>query len=177
MTAERKNEAFEGDARLTVLGDQLKPGDQAPDFHLDLLEPGAPFPREVSLDESRGHRRILNVINSIDTPVCHVETLRWQNLRDQLPAHAEVYTVSMDLPFAMLRWGAAENVDHAMLSSHRSEQFGKDYGVLIKEWRLLQRAVFVIDENNRIAHVEYVADQMLEPNYDAALAATTAKAT
>ena len=166
---ERHNEAFEGDAKLTVIGPKLQPGDPAPDFVLDILEPGAAFAREVRLSDSNGRVRILNVINSIDTPVCHLETQKWQQLRNRLPKNAEVYTVSMDLPFALLRWSADENVDHPMLSSHRSEEFGADYGVLLKEWRLLQRAVFIIDEDNRIKHAEYVADQMLEPDYDQAL--------
>jgi thiol peroxidase len=82
-----------------------------------------------------------------------------------------VYTVSMDLPFALDRWRQAEDVGHTLLSAHRDEAFGRDYGVLIKEWRLLQRAVFVIGPDDRLRHVEYVADQMREPDYAAALAA------
>lgn len=169
MRTERHNEAYEADAKLTVIGSRLNAGDHAPDFELDILEAGAAFPREVKLSDSNGRVRILNVINSIDTPVCHVETQKWHKLREQLPNNTEVYTVSMDLPFALLRWSADQNVDHPMLSSHRSEKFGADYGVLLKEWRLLQRAVFVIDENNKIKYAEYVADQMLEPDYDEAL--------
>lgn len=80
----------------------------------------------------------------------------------------------MDLPFAQARWQGAEGVKHQALSSHRSEQFGRDYGVLLKEWRLLQRAVFVIDRDDRVVYAEYVADQMREPDYDAALAAVRA---
>jgi len=77
----------------------------------------------------------------------------------------------MDLPFAQARWHQTENVTHQSLSSHRSEQFGWDYGVLLKEWRMLQRAVFVIDGIEHIVHAEYVADQMTEPDYEAALEA------
>ena len=113
--------------------------------------------------------RLLNVVNSLDTPVCHVETHRWEALRADLPENVRVYTVSMDLPFAQARWQQAESVTHQALSAHRNEQFGRDYGVLIKEWRLLQRAVFVIDADGRIAYAEYVPDQMREPDYDAAL--------
>jgi thiol peroxidase len=83
----------------------------------------------------------------------------------------------MDLPFAQARWQTAESVTHPALSSHRSEQFGRDYGVLIKEWRLLQRAVFVIGRDNRLVYVEYVADQMREPDYGAAVAAVKSAAT
>jgi thiol peroxidase len=87
-----------------------------------------------------------------------------------LPAGVVLYTISMDLPFALLRWQTAEGMDHAFLSAHRGDRFGLDYGVLLEEWRLLQRAVFVIDAQDRIAYAEYVADQMMEPDYEAALA-------
>jgi hypothetical protein len=78
-------------------------------------------------------------------------------MRADLPPHVRVYTVSMDLPFAQARWLTTERVAHQALSAHRGETFGQDYGVLIKEWRLLQRAVIVIDRNDRIVHSEYVA--------------------
>ena len=94
--------------------------------------------------------------------------------RANLPADVVLYTVSMDLPWAMARWSAAENVGHQGLSSHRDDTFGRDYGVLLKEWRLLQRAVIVIGRDDTVAYAEYVADQMLEPDYDAALAAVRA---
>jgi thiol peroxidase len=113
----------------------------------------------------------LNVVNSVDTPVCHVETCHWQALVKLLPQDVVLYTISMDLPFALARWASQADADHALLSAHRSDQFGRDYGVLLKEWRLLQRAVFVIGGDDRIAHAEYVPDQMREPDYDAALAA------
>jgi thioredoxin-dependent peroxiredoxin len=171
MTHRRTGEAFEEGVRLTVVGKKLVAGQVAPPFELDTLRPGAPFPEPVTLDDSAGRVRLLNVINSIDTPVCHVETCRWEQLRGELPAGVALYTISMDLPFALLRWQTAEGMEHAFLSSHRSERFGTDYGVLLAEWRLLQRAVFVIDGEGRIAHAEYVADQMKEPDYDAALAA------
>jgi thioredoxin-dependent peroxiredoxin len=127
--------------------------------------------RTVRLSDSAGSVRLLNVINSLDTPVCHVETHRFEDSRSDLPPDVRVYTISMDLPFAQARWHQTENVSHQSLSSHRSEQFRRDYGVLPKEWRLLQRAVFVIDKNDRIVYAEYVTDQMTEPDYDATLAA------
>src|SRR6266568_5168741 len=126
----------------------------------------------VQLEDSAGTVRLLNVVNSLDTPVCHVETRRWEELRADLPSNVRIYTVSMDLPFAQARWQAAEGVRHQALSARRSEQFGHDYGVLIKEWRLLQRAVFVIDRHDQVVYAEYVADQMREPDYPAALKAT-----
>jgi thioredoxin-dependent peroxiredoxin len=169
---ERHGEAFELDQRLTVVGKKLQVGEKAPNFALDYLDPADSSIRTVRLADSAGLVRLLNVVNSLDTPVCHVETRRWEGLRDDLPPDVCVYTISMDLPYAQARWQTAEDVTHQILSSHRSEQFGQDYGVLIKEWRLLQRAVFVIDRNDRIAYTEYVADQLAEPDYLAAMEAT-----
>jgi len=169
MTQKRTGEAFEDTVQLTVVGGKLEAGQPAPAFELDCLSPGDAFPHAVSLEDSAGAVRLLNVINSIDTPVCHVETRRWDELRAQIPPEVRTYTISMDLPFALLRWQSAEGARHELLSSHRSERFGEDYGVLLEEWRLLQRAVFVIAPDGTIAHAEYVADQMKEPDYDAAL--------
>jgi thiol peroxidase len=115
--------------------------------------------------------RLLNVVNSLDTPICHIETKRWETERLSLPPVVQMYTISMDLPFALARWQGAEGTTHAALSGHRSEAFGVDYGVLIKEWRLLQRAVFVIGRDDRIRYAEYVADQMAEPDYVATVEA------
>lgn len=176
MTQKRTGEAFEDTVQLTVIGEKLAAGQRAPAFELDCLSPGDAFPHAVTLEDSAGAVRLLNVINSIDTPVCHVETRRWDELRAQIPAEVRTYTISMDLPFALSRWQTAESAQHELLSSHRSERFGEDYGVLLEEWRLLQRAVFVIDAEGRTAHAEYVADQMKEPDYDAALAAVRALA-
>jgi len=172
MNTTRTGEAFEGDIRLTVLGDQLRVGDTAPDFALDALGPGEALPREVTLTGGAGRVRLLHVVNSLDTPVCHVGAHRFDELRTaHLPSNVDVYTVSMDLPFAQARWRGAESVAHEALSSHRSETFGRSYGVLLQEWRLLQRAVFVIDGDGKIRHAEYVADQMAEPDYAAAISA------
>jgi thiol peroxidase len=88
-----------------------------------------------------------------------------------MSTNVRVYTISMDLPFAQSRWMTSANAAHQALSAHRSEKFGQDYGVLLKEWRLLQRAVFVIDGSDKIVQAEYVADQMLEPDYLAAVEA------
>ena len=177
MTKIRTGEAFEGDIRLTVVGDRLRVGDTAPDFVLDTIAPGDPAPREVTLSSGNGRVRLLHVVNSLDTPVCHVGAHRFEDLRSAgLPSNVDVYTVSMDLPFAQLRWRGAESVSQEALSGHRSESFGRDYGVLLQEWRLLQRAVFVVDGDGQIQHAEYVADQMAEPDYGAAIAAARAAA-
>ncbi|WP_117208947.1 thiol peroxidase [Allorhizocola rhizosphaerae] len=166
---ERTGEAFELGEQLTVIGIKLQAGDAAPDFVLDFLDTDGAI-KPVSLADSHGAQRLLNVINSIDTPVCQVETRSWQQ-RLPVDSGVRVMTISMDLPFALDRWRETEGAGHQLLSAHRSETFGRDYGVLLKEWRLLQRAVFVIDGAGRIVHAEYVPDQMAEPDYDAAIAA------
>ena len=168
---ERTGEAYELGEQLTVVGEKLRPGDPAPAFALESFDPASGQMERVRLEDSRGSVRLLNVVNSLDTPVCHVETRRWEALRGDLPTEVVIHTISMDLPFAQARWRQAENIGHQALSAHKDEAFGEDYGVLLKEWRLLQRAVFVINRDDRIAHVEYVPDQMAEPDYDAAVKA------
>ena len=171
VTEERTGEAFEFAEQLTVVGRKLQPGEAAPAFTLEHFDAAAGAMRQVELGESAGQVRLLNVINSLDTPVCHTETRHWDQLRQDLPSNVVVYTVSMDLPFAQARWQTSEGTAHVALSAHKDEAFGRDYGVLLKEWRLLQRAVFVIDCADTLAYTEYVADQMTEPDYAAAVAA------
>ncbi len=166
---ERHGEAYELGEILTVLGSKLQPGSNAPDFSLEHFEGDAMS--TINLHDTAGHVRLLNVVNSLDTPVCHIETRKWENLRRDLPPDTIIYTISMDLPYAQARWQTSEGVTHSALSAHKSEQFGQDYGVMLKEWRLLQRAVFVIDPEGRLAYVEYVPDQMREPDYEQAVAA------
>jgi thiol peroxidase len=173
---ERVGEAFEFGEALTVAGRKLQVGDPAPDFTLEHFDPEQQAIRPIALADTAGRVRLLNVINSLDTPVCHLETRKWEQIRADLPDDVVVYTISMDLPFAQGRWQGAEQVIHSSLSAHKSESFGVDYGVLIKEWRLLQRAVFVIGRDGAITYAEYVNDQMREPDYSAAVAAVRAAA-
>jgi len=146
---ERTGEAFEFDEQLTVIGGKLQPGDTAPEFELDYFDSENEKMQTVRLSDSAGSVRLLSVVNSLDTPVCQVETHRFEDSRSNLPQDVQIYTISMDLPFAQARWHQNEDVSHRSLSSHRSEQFGRDYGVLLKGWRLLQRAVFVVDKTTR----------------------------
>ena len=163
--------AVEAGQPLTVVGNRLKVGDKAPAFELDYLN-GADF-GAIKLSDLAGQVVVLNVLNSIDTPVCDVQTRRLDtSLTGESGVEGvQLVTVSMDLPFALARWVSANGVAHPAASSHRSEKFGHHYGVLIKEWRALQRAIFVIDGEGRITYVEYVLDQDHEPDYDAATAA------
>lgn len=157
----REGDAVDAGRPLTVIGRRLELGELAPDFELDCLDDSG-F-RTVRLSDSPGFVRVLNVVNSLDTPVCDTQTRR---LEWQLDG-ARLITVSMDLPFAQARWTREASVRHTPASSHRSEDFGRDYGVLIKEWRALQRSIFVIDGSGHIRHVEYVVDQGTEPDYNA----------
>jgi thiol peroxidase len=167
----RISEAFAGNEQLTVMGKQLQVGDQAPDFSLDYLDLADLVVRTISLADSRELMRLLSVVNSLGRSVCQRVTHRWEALCADFPANACIYTVSMDSPQEQAEWQDAERVLHQVLSAQRSEQFGLDYGVWLKEWRLLQQAVFVIDQNDRIVYIEYVADQLHEPDYAAAMQA------
>lgn len=168
---ERKGLAFAGTEPLTVIGKQLHPGEAAPDFSLDYLDLADMIVRTVGLADSAGMMRLLNVVNSLERPLCQVVTRRWEALCADLPPNTCMYTVSMDLPQMQARWQDTAGVLHQTLSAHRSQQFGQDYGVWLKEWRQLARAVFVIDRHDRIVYTQYVADQRHEPEYAAALEA------
>ena len=168
---EHKDLAFAGNEQLTVMGKPLHPGEAAPDFCLDYLDLVDLAIHTVGLSDSRGLIRLLNVVNSLERPICQRVTRQWETLCATLPPNACIYTVSMDSPQMQARWQDTVGVLHQVLSAQRSEQFGQDYGVWLREWRLLQRSVFVLDRNDRIVYVEYVADQLREPDYAAALQA------
>jgi len=149
---------------MTAIGPELKSGDKAPDFQTvdDSLKP-------VDLAATGQGVRIFSVVPSLDTPVCDAQTKRFNEEAGKLP-DVRIYTVSMDLPFAQKRWCGAYGVDHVkMLSDHKSGSFGEHYGTLIKELRILSRAIFVLDQNNTIRHVEYVKEVADHPNYESAL--------
>ncbi len=164
---ERKGAAtFKGNP-LTLVGPELKPGMQAPDFKLlagDLSE--------VTLASTKGKTRIISVVPSLDTPVCEMQTKRFNEEASKLPADVVVLTVSTDLPFAQSRWCGAAHVDRVQcLSDHRDTHFGKAYGVLIKELRLLSRSIFIVGPDDKLQYVEYVKEITQHPNYEKALAA------
>ncbi|HUP04372.1 MAG TPA: thiol peroxidase [Bryobacteraceae bacterium] len=154
---------------LTLIGPELKPGDAAPDF--SLVDKGL---KSVTLKDTGNNVRIFSVVPSLDTPVCDAQTKKFNEAAAQLPG-VDIYTVSMDLPFAQSRWCGAFAVDRVkMLSDHREGSFGANYGTLIKELRIESRAIFVVDPENRIRHAEYVKEVADFPNYEAALAAAKA---
>jgi len=151
---------------LTVVGPELKAGDKAPDFTAvdDSL-------KALDLAGTGSGVRIFSVVPSLDTPVCDAQTRRFNEEAGKLP-DVKIYTFSMDLPFAQKRWCGAFGIDHVkMVSDHRDASFGQAYGTLIKDLRILSRAIFVVDKNNTIRYVEYVKEVGEHPSYDAALAA------
>ncbi len=153
-------------APLTLIGPELKPGDTAPDFH--VVDKGL---KPVTLKDTGGQVKIFSVVPSLDTPVCDAQTKKFNEAAAQLPG-VDIFTVSVDLPFAQTRWCGAFGVDRVkMLSDYQDGSFGSNYGTLIKELRIESRAIFVLDRNNQIRYVEYVKEVADFPNYDAALAA------
>jgi thiol peroxidase len=168
---ERMDEAVAGDERLTGMGRQLQAGDPAPDFRLDYLDLADLVVRTICLADSSGSVRLLGVVNGLAAPFCQQVIKRWETLRVQLPPEACIYSVSLDPPQVQASFQETEGVLHHLLSAHRSDQFGRDYGVWLNEWSLFQRAVFVLDRADRITYAEYLPDQLREPDYAAALQA------
>jgi thiol peroxidase len=148
---------------LTLIGKELKVGDTAPDFEVldNDLSP-------VKLSSFRGKICVISSVPSLDTPVCDMETRRFNQEAGELSGDIQILTISMDLPFAQKRWCGAAGVDKVVtLSDHRNTSFGTAYGVLIKELRLLARCVFVLDREGIIRYVQMVNEITEEPDYDA----------
>jgi thiol peroxidase len=126
--------------------------------------------QEVTLAKTGAGVRVFSVVPSLDTPVCDMQTKKFNDEAAKMP-NVAFYTVSMDLPFAQKRWCASFGVDNVkMVSDHKFASFGESYGTLIKDWRIESRALFVVDANDVIQHVEYVPEVADHPNYDVALA-------
>lgn len=151
---------------VTLAGKKLQVGDTAPDFSLTDTDLS-----KKTLADFAGQKKVISVVPSIDTGVCDAQTRRFnQELSDA--DNTVVITVSVDLPFAQARWcGAAGLNDAITLSDYYDYSFGKAYGLLINELHLLGRAVFVLDEDNKITYLEYLDEMTNHPNYDAALVA------
>jgi len=149
---------------ITLVGDQVNVGEKAPNFTLlsnDL--------QEKTLDDYKGQTLLISVVPSLDTEICSVQTKKFNDEASVLQG-VKILTVSMDLPFAQARWCGLESVNNIeTLSDHREASFGENYGVLIKELRLLTRSLFVVDQDQHISYVEYVDEVGTHPNYDAVL--------
>ncbi len=164
---ERANLVKMGGKPVTLLGSELKVGDTAPDFAAvgNDLKP-------VTLSQFKGQVVVISSVPSLDTPVCDMETRRFNTEAASLGPNVVILTVSMDLPFAQKRWCGATGVDRVVtVSDHREAAFGLAYGVLIKEVRLLARAVFVVDRDGIIRYIQFVKETGTEPDYAPVLAA------
>jgi len=167
MIQERTGVAtFKGNP-ITLMGPELKVGDQAPEFNLskNLLE-------QATLSDYAGKVKLISVVPSLDTGVCDAQTRRFNEAASELGDDVIVLTISADLPFAQARWCGAAGVDRVVtLSDYRDNSFGKAYGVLIKEFVIDMRSIFVIDQNNVIQYVEYLPEMAEHPDYDKAVEA------
>ncbi|MDR3603839.1 MAG: thiol peroxidase [Syntrophaceae bacterium] len=164
MTERKGLVTFKGNP-LTLIGKEVKVGDAAPDFTA-LANDLSP----ISLSSFKGKPLIISSVPSLDTPVCDMSTRRFNQEATALGSDVTILTISMDLPFAQARWCGAAGVQNIMtLSDHRDASFGMAYGLLIKELRLLARAVFVIDKNGKIQYLQLVPEVAQEPDYDGAL--------
>ena len=149
---------------FTLDGPRLEVGDRAPDFRVVnvALKP-------LTLDTLKGSIRIFSVIPSIDTPICASQSMRFNQESSQIEG-SKCYTVSMDLPYALDRWCTLSRVDSFyMLSDYQEASFGKAYGSLIKELRLLTRAVFIVDDSGILRYVEYCDELYTHVDYSLAL--------
>ncbi|GIP27660.1 putative thiol peroxidase [Paenibacillus sp. J23TS9] len=167
MAQERTGVAtFKGNP-LTLVGPQLQAGDQAPDFTVskNLVE-------QASLQDFAGKIKLISVVPSLDTGVCDAQTRRFNEEAGALGDDVIVLTISADLPFAQARWCGAAGVDRVVtLSDHKDMSFGQAYGVLIKEFRLDMRSIFVVDKNDKITYVEYLPEMTEHPDYEKAVTA------
>lgn len=162
------NITFKGNP-VTLLGNEVKVGDKAPDFSV-LANDLSP----VTLSDSKGSVRLLVAVPSVDTGVCDAEVRRFNQEAANLD-NVKVLTFSVDLPFAQKRWCGANGIENVQtLSDHRSLSFGEAYGLHIQELRLLARAVFVVDSSDTVTYVEYVSEATNHPNYEAAIEAAKA---
>ena len=153
---------FNGDP-ITLVEEQVKVGDTAPDFLVvdNTL-------KDLTLSDTKG-KRIFVTVPSLDTSVCDMEVRKFNEEASKLD-DVTVYVISMDLPFAQVRWCGNAGVDRVKtVSDYKQKSFGKNYGALIEEFCFLTRAIFVVDENNKITYVEYCKDVINEPDYESAL--------
>jgi thiol peroxidase len=151
---------FKGNPLETV-GTPPQVGDTAPEFTLVGNDMAA-----VNLADTAGKIRVLSVIPSIDTPVCEIQTRKFNAELDQLPESVVGYTISVDTPFAQARWCGVEGVEKMkLISDYKGNNFGKDYGLYLNDLGLLARAVFIVDGDGKIVYSQLVPEIAQEPNY------------
>ena len=158
---------------LTLAGNEVKVGQQAPDFKLHYFDGGM---KELKLADLKGKPTMLSVVPSLDTPVCQTQTKTFNQKLGELGDKVNAVTVSLDLPFAMNRFCGAESIKNMRVGSdYQDRNFGQNWGTLIEELKIECRAVFVLDPNGKVLHAEYVGEVTSEPDYDAAMEALRSK--
>lgn len=167
-----RNDFFKlGDTFATIIGDDVKVGDPAPEFTSVVTGWGTVNP----LQESQGKVIILCAVPSIDTDTCDIETRRFNEEAAKLSEDIVIYTVSTDFPFAQKRWCGATGVDRVKLVSDViNAEFGEKYGTLIKERRYLRRSVFIVGRDGRLTYVAYMPQLSVQPNYEEVIEAAKA---
>ena len=154
---------------MTLAGEELKPGQSAPDFKLHYFEDGL---KTISPADLKGKPSVISVVPSLDTGVCQMQTKRFNQELDALGDKINALTVSLDLPFAMNRFCGAESIKNLRpASDYQERSFGKNWGMLIEELKLLARGVFVLDKDGKIVYCETVKEVTQEPNYSGAIEA------
>lgn len=155
---------------LTLSGESVEVGERAPDFTLRCYTAGAM--QTITPDDLRGKPTVLSVVPSLDTPVCQIQTKRFNEELGALGDQINAVTVSVDTPFAQNRFCGAENIANLRSGSdYFDRNFGRNWGMLIEELQLLARGVFVLDADGNVVYAEQVREVAEEPNYEAALAA------
>lgn len=167
-----RNDFFKlGDQFATIIGDDVKVGDMAPEFTSVVPGWGTVNP----LQESKGKVIILCAVPSIDTETCDIETRRFNEEAANLSEDIVIYTISTDFPFAQKRWCGATGVDRVKLVSDVIDaEFGVKYGTLIKERRYLRRSVFIVDRTGKLVYVAYMPHLGVQPNYEEVIEAAKA---
>jgi len=165
--AERKGAVTLRGNAFTLVGNEIKAGEKAPD--VELLDNDL---KPTKISDFKGKVVVISAVPSLDTPTCDMETRRFNTEAAKLSEDVVILTVSTDLPFAQKRWCGAAGVDKVKtLSDHREAGFGQAYGVLIKELRLLARSIFIVDKNGVVQYVQHVKELSQEPDYSAVIAA------
>ena len=157
-----------GGKDVTIVGPDLHVGQKAPKFRAHDQN----WETVHILDSTKGKVRIIAAVPSLETSVCDTETRRFNQEATSLDEDIVIVTVSTDLPFTQKRWCGAAGIDRVMVvSDHYDAQFGEKYGCLIKDRRILRRAVFVIDKAGKAVYVDYMRSLGDEPDYDQVLEA------
>lgn len=161
----RENAVTSGGVPVTLLGKEIKVGDKAPEFTALKTDNS-----KIGLEDLKNKIKIISVVPSVDTGVCELQTISFNEKAAELGEDVVVITISMDLPFAQKRFCGAHGInDSIVMSDHKDASFGLNYGFLMEETRLLARGVVIVDKEGIVQYVEYVSEASNHPDYDRAI--------